>query len=165
MKTLFLALAIAATSLAQVPPANPARFAVTSGDVSLSAATTAVTVQKPALNGSPQPQVRLESATVYCSVACNVSQAYNGTAATSTAATVTQIPPIGGASPSATGWTASNVGGGTAVGALIHVAAGQTLVIDLSKVTLNGNGTNANYTVSVSSITGTANITLIWSEQ
>jgi hypothetical protein len=162
MKRLMIWAALAALPLA----AQTARFTATTGDAVLSAAATALTVQKPASDGVTNGRdVTLESAFVYCSVACNVTQSYNGTAATATAGTVARLPPVGGAAATATAWTASNVGVGTSVGGIIHVGAGQTVVIDLSKLTLNGAGTGANYTVSVGTMSGTANITVTWSER
>lgn len=137
------------------------RYSATTGDVSLTAAGTALTIQQPAANAR---QVKFESAIVYCSVACNITQAQNGAAATATAGTATALTPtLEGAQ--ATVWTASNVGAGTAIGPLLHINPGpNTQVIDLSKLSMGNTGANTNYTVSISSITGTANITIVWSE-
>jgi hypothetical protein len=138
------------------------RFSATTGDVSLAGAGTAFTVQQPATNGK---RLVLESATVYCSVTCNATQSVNGTAATATAGTTVALQPDGQPSV-ATVWTASNAGAGTAIGGIFHLAAAVTQTFDLSKLSLSsGLGTGANYTVTISSITGTANITFIWSEQ
>jgi hypothetical protein len=136
------------------------RYSATSGDVSLSGAGTSFTIQQPAAGAKI---LTLEAIQVYCSVACNVTQAVNGTAATATAGTISAIPPAT-IPAAATVWTASNVGAGTAVGAILHLAAAVTQVIDVSKVQL-GNAPASNYTVTISSITGNANITLFWSER
>ena len=142
------------------------RWSATTGEVSLSGAGTSATVQQPTTGAV---QVTLETASVYCSVACNVTQAANGVGATTTAGTVTPIVPTNlGASAPFNFFTASNVGAGTAQGGITHVAAGGTAVICLNvscgntqSVQLAGAGTNINYTVTVSSITGTANITFL----
>ncbi len=137
------------------------RFSATTGDVVLNGATTKFTIQAPA---QPGPQIQLEAALVYCSVACDVTQTQNGAAATATAGTVNPLYPYG-AAPLATVWTASNVGNGTAAGGIIHLLAGERIVLDLSKMSIGNIGTRGNYTVAISSITGTANITLFWGEK
>jgi hypothetical protein len=68
------------------------RYSSTTGDVSLSGAGTKFTIQQPATNAN---MVQLEAAVVYCSVACDFTMAQNGTAATTTAGTVTEILPFG----------------------------------------------------------------------
>lgn len=160
MKRLFLLLAVFPLCFGQsVPP----RFSSSTGKVVLSGGGTTFTVQQ-AATGSKK--IQLETVTVYCSVACEVSQAENGTAATSTAGTVTCIQPCG-PSATATTWTASNVGTGTAVGmAPLPIPATGVVVLDLSKVSFAKTTTSAtNYSVSINSITGTVIITYIWSEQ
>lgn len=162
MKVFIIALAFCGLASAQfLPLVASSRYSATTGDVSLSGSATTLTIQQPATGAK---QVALETATVYCSVACNVTQAQNGAAATATAATLTPITSTGQA-PSATAWTASNVGSGTAVGPILHLAAGATVVIDLSRVTMGTGGTGTNYSVTVSSITGTANITILENEK
>lgn len=143
------------------------RYSATTNDVSLSASATTLTIQKAAaITGASGKPITLESFTIYCSVACSVTQAYNGAAATATAATATPIPPNTQTPATATAWSASNVGGGggTAVGGITHVPAGGTVTIPVPLVVLNGNGSAANYSATVASITGTANLTVIWSE-
>lgn len=160
----FITLLAASAALAFAQNNNPSRFSMTTGDAVLNAAATTLTIQKPAIvAGVAGKNIALESVTVYCSVACNVTQASNGTAATTTAATVTPIPP-NSATPTATAFSASNVGGGTAIGGITHIPAGGTVTLDLSKVVLFGGGTGTNYSITVGSITGTANITAILSE-
>lgn len=156
----FVLLLAAFASLA----AAQARYTATTGDVSLSAAGTKFTIQQPATSGR---LVKLETAVVYCSVACDVTQTHSGAAATATAGTTSQLPPSSPSYPAAsTVWTASNVGAGTAASGISHMTAGQSVVFDLSKITLGpGAGTASNYTIVVSTITGTANITLYWGEK
>jgi hypothetical protein len=148
---------------AQVQP-PPSRYCSTTGDVSLSAAATTFTVQQSA--GSPRA-IYLESALVTTSVAGSFTQSVNGTAATSTAGTVTQIPGGQAALTSiARSWTASNVGAGTAIaGKITTFAGGPGLTIDLSEVVLKNTGTASNYSITIGSMTGTANITVCWREQ
>jgi hypothetical protein len=162
MKTLILALASAALAFAQNN--SPSRYSATTGDAVLSASATTLTIQKAAtVAGVTGKNIALESFTVYCSVACSVSQAFNGAAATATSATAQPIP-LNSIAATATAWSASNVGGGTAVGGILHIPAGGTVTIPVPLVVLFGAGTGANYSVTVASITGTANITGIWSE-
>ena len=138
------------------------RFSATTGDVSLTASTTALTIQQPATNGK---QVAFDVATVYCSVACNVTQAQNGAAATATAGTAVAALPGSASAAVATVWTASNVGAGTTIPPVLHIAGGSTVTIDISQLGMGNTGTATNYTISVSSITGTANITIYWRER
>jgi hypothetical protein len=72
-----------------------------------------------------------------------------------------------GAAAVATVWTASNVGTGTAIGGILHLAggAGTERTLDLSNIGMGNTGTGTNYTITISSITGVANITLQWSEK
>jgi hypothetical protein len=143
--------------------AQPAvrRYSATTGDVSLSGAGTKFTIQQPATNAN---LVVLEAATIYCSVACDLTQSQNGTAASTTAGTVSLLLPFG-VPALATVWTASNVGNGTAAGGILHLQATERVTIGLSSVSMGNTGTATNYTFVISSITGTANITLVWSER
>lgn len=138
------------------------RFSSTTGDVALVAAGYKFTLQQPVANAR---QINLEAATVYCSVACDLTQSANGTAATATAGTVTSLLPYIGRTMSVTAWTASNVGSGTASGGIQHLQAASPLTIDLSKLTWGAAGTSTNYTFVISSITGTINITVLGSEK
>jgi hypothetical protein len=83
-------LALAALCLAPAYSQGLARWSATTGDVSLSGAGTAATIQQPAANAS---QVVFEYAIVYCSVACPVTITANGTAATATAGTINPLLP------------------------------------------------------------------------
>lgn len=144
---------------------NTQRWMATTGDQSLSGSGTTATIQQPAANGA---LVTLEQIVVYCSVACNVSQAANGTAATTTAAqsSITPVLPTAtNAQPPFNFFTRSDVGTGTAQGGIYHLAAGQTITFCLAAsclngrdVVLGGSSTGLNYSVSINSITGTANI-------
>lgn len=160
MKRIFAVALVAALALiAQTP--SP-RFSATTGDVSLSAASTALTIQQPASNAK---QVALETAVVYCSVACNITQAQNGAAATANAGTAVSSLPGSSAAAVANVFTASNVGAGTTIPPVLHLAGGATVTLDLSSLTMGNTGSATNYTISTSSITGTANITIYWRER
>lgn len=165
MKHLLLIAALAASLSAQ----NTIRWMATTGDVSLSGAGTSATVQQPATATLSGGQGFIDQIVVYCSVACNVTLAANGTAATSTAGTFTPLLPTVLNTPvPLTFWTASNVGTGTAQGGIVHIPAGGTVTLCTSPSCGNpaqvsigpGAGAASNYTVTISSITGTANITI-----
>jgi len=162
MKKLLLIGVLAFTAQAQ----NTVAWKATTGDVALVASGTTATIQKTATNSV---LVTLSRALVYCSVACTVTQAANGTAASATAGTINPVLP-----DTPTGvlpfnfYTASNVGAGTDQGGPIHVPAGSSVVICLAKSCGNAQdvvigrangGVGTNYSISVSSITGTAAIT------
>ncbi len=167
MKRILLILA-ALPALGQVGPVN---YIATTGNVSLSSAATAATLQQPAsdavtvtfpvaVNGALPPV----GATVYCSVACVATVSRNcTTAASATAGTVTSVLPNVPAA-SVTMWTASNASSCTTLRA-INIAAGQEYPIDLSAFNLATTGTKSNLHISIASITGTANITFYPVEQ
>jgi len=142
---------------------TPNRFSSSTGKVVLSGAATTFTLQQASVGSK---KIILEGATVSCTVACEVTQAENGAAATSTAGSISCVQPCGPAA-TATTWTASNVGAGTTIGANpLPVPAAGVLIIDLSKVYFSKTSTSAtNYSISTNSITGTVVITFIWSEQ
>lgn len=163
MKRTILLIAALAVQLSAQPQTT--RWVATTGDVVLSGAATAATVQQPATNGS---LTYIDQVVVYCSVACNVTLAANGTAATTTAGTIIPLlPSVLNAPILATFWTASNVGAGTAQSGIVHVPAGGTVTLCMSpacgasgQVSIGpGAGSASNYTVNIASITGTANIT------
>lgn len=166
MKSILL-LASLLTFLPQMRAQQTVGWSATSGDVSLSGAATAVTVQAPATNPST---TYIDSVVVYCSVACSVTQSVNGAAATTTAGSfkVLSPGPINFTVPLSF-FTASNLGAGAvAQGGITHVPAGGTVVLCFTQSCGNpqqfqmtkGSGTADNFTVSVASITGTANITI-----
>jgi len=161
LRALIAAILLTALYASAQSPQN--LYSATSGDVSLSSSGMNFTIQQPATNGKT---VTLVSALVYCGVACNITQAINGAAATATAGTASALSSFAPAAL-ATIWTASNVGTGTPAGGILHLAggAGTERTLDMSSVVLRNNGTSSNYTFTVSVITGTVNITLIWSER
>lgn len=163
MKTLFECVLVVAVLCAAAGNccAQVNRYSATTGDVALVAAGTKFTIQQPATNAKI---VTLEAAVIYCSVACDLTQAQNGTAASTTAGTVNPLLPFS-ATALATVWTASNVGAGTAAGGILHLAATEKITLTFPNLTMGNTGTATNYTFVIASITGTANITLFWSER
>jgi hypothetical protein len=163
MKKLFLVFALGTLSFAQqlvspVPPCQQMNcYTATTGNVSLSTAGTAATLQQP--TAAPFQQLYGVKASVYCSVACVVTRSKNGTAATTTAGSFVQSPlqPFGTIAALALFYSASNAGSGTTID-IQNVQAGETRILDLSDVFL-GPSANASYTLSIGSITGTVNIT------
>jgi hypothetical protein len=166
MKRLILILA-ALPAFAQ----QPINYIATTGNVALSAAATAATLQQPAANAvtvtfpvSVNGALSAVGATVYCSVACVATIARScTTAASTTAGTVTTVLP-NVAAASVTVFTASNASGCTTL-RVINIAAGQEYPIDLSAFNLATTGTKSNLHISIASITGTANITFYPVEQ
>lgn len=155
MKLLPLLLILASYSQAQ-----NIRWGGTTGDVTSTGLV--ATIQQPS---SGAKLVTLETAVVYCAVACTVLQAQNGTAATATAGTLTAITNTSGSIVTKF-FTASNVGGGTSVPGIFRLTAGQTAVIDLSKVSLPATSSTAlNYSITLSGSSGTMNITFYGSER
>jgi len=137
------------------------RYSATTGNVSLTSQGTSFTIQQPSSGGKA---VHLEAAVIYCSVACTLTQLQNGTAATATAGTVNPLLPFGPTSPT-TVWTASNASGGTAAGGALVLTAGVAQTLNMTGITLPATNSGTNYTFTISSITGTVNITLYWREQ
>lgn len=127
----------------------------------LIAAAEKLTIQQPV---SSSKRVRMLSCTVYCSVACTATLSRDGTAATTT--TLAPVPISGySAATSVSGYHTSNVGAGTTISIPFEVAAGGTMVLDLTGIDLVGDGTAKNFSVATNSITGTAKIQLIWREE
>jgi hypothetical protein len=142
------------------------QYCSTTGDVTLSAAGTTFTIQ---IASTATKSVVLQSALVTTSVASSFTQAVNGTNATSTAGTITQTPTSAPTiTTSATSWTASNVGAGTAIGGKVSTPAGIGLPVNLTNYGYNvvlKPVANSNYSIIIASMTGTANITVCWREQ
>jgi hypothetical protein len=137
------------------------RFSATTGKLTLSGSPTTFTIQQ-ATSGSKK--IIFETANVYCSVACEVTQSQNGTAATTTSNPVLNIQPTG-PNATATSWTSSNVGTGTAVGGVLEVPAAGVAVLDLSKIYFANKSTSTtNYSVTINGISGIVIITFYWSE-
>ena len=166
MKRLFLILALAAPMFAQ----TTIRWRATTGDVSLSGDAYSATVQQPSVASLSGSAAYIDQVQVYCSAACSVTQAVNGTAATATAGTfVPLLPTPLNTTVPLTFWTASNVGTGTDQAGITHIPAATTVILCLTpscgnpvQFTLGpGGGTKSNYTVSITAgYTGTVNITV-----
>ncbi len=142
------------------------RWKATTGDVSISAAY-AATIQIPSTQSS---QIYIDQIIVYGSVAISVSQAANGTAATTTAGTVKAILPTQLNVPVPVNFfTGSDVGTGTDQAGIVHIPAGGTVIFCLSpscgapaQVILGpGSGTGSNYTINIASASGTINVTFL----
>jgi len=171
MKAIFLILA-ALPAIAQ----QNVNYIATTGNVSLSSATTAATLQQPATEAVPVyfpggvPGVPQTSAlppvgaTVYCSAACvaTISRTCT-TAASATAGTVTSVLPNVPAA-SVTFWTASNASSCTSL-KVINIPATVEYPIDLSTFNLATFGTKSSITISIASVTATVNITFFPVEQ
>lgn len=152
IRFLFLCL-LAQTSWSQI-------YYSVSKTTALSGASEVITIQQPA---SGAAVLRFIGAYIDCSVACTGTIERNGTAATNTTLTIANVNP-GETSPVSTAWSSSNVGTGTVISRFSIPASGATN-IDLSKVYLAASGgTNKNLTIRTSSITGTVNIVIIYSE-
>ena len=165
MKRLLILAALAVTAWADTQRFAACLNAPTCANVTLAASATALTVQQPAVTaGVPGVAMQLESATIYCSVACSVTQRQNETtAATATASTPKAIAPVNGA-PNGTAYSASNASGGTVIPPVLTLPAGSTITLDLSSITLPAGNAKSSYTVAIASLTGDVNITIVWKE-
>lgn len=160
MRSVIITLLLAASAIAQT--SQPYTYIATTGNVSLSGATTAATLQQPIATSNPLPVSFPASpatgASVYCSVACTatiISGTGTSGAATATAGTVNPTV-VNYPTAVVQFFTASNYSGGTTL-VTYNLAAGQTLTLDMSSMKLGG--AFSNITIAISSITGTANIT------
>lgn len=156
MKRLLLGfLALAAWAQPNLP-----RYAVYRS-TTLTASAEKVTVQQ--VTGQNSKAVQFDSAVVYCSVACVVTLSQNGTAATTTTAS---IVPLNLSPTSTTGaYYASNASGGNTI-STYSVPAGATWVIDLKNLYLPANASSgANLSIGTNSISGDVKISVFWSEQ
>ena len=129
MRRLIFILALTAPLFAQ----TTTRWRATTGDVSLSGSAYSATVQQPTVASMSGSAAYLDQVQVYCSVACSVTQAVNGSAATSTAGTLQALlpTPLNAVVP-LTFWTNSNVGAGTDQAGITHVPAGGTVILCLT---------------------------------
>lgn len=143
------------------------RWSSTTGDVSLSSAAYAATIQQPSSAAIP---VYVDKVLVYCSVACDVTFRANGTAATTTLGTVTPLlPTVLSTTAAFSFYAASNVGTGTIQGGVIHLPGGAPPVAicfsqscgESANYMMVGAGGNVNFSVSVASMTGTFNATFL----
>ena len=155
-------LCVLAFTLAGSAFAQDTWFASSTGVVSLSGAGATATIQR---GSGTSTSITLDTATVYCSVACTITQSQNGTAASATAGTIRGLNPNSYAASAATFWTASNVGAGTSVGAPVTCTAACTVVLDLSKIALPSGSTSFNYSITISSITGDYSIGIVHKER
>jgi len=139
---------------------TPIDYIASSGNVSVSGATYAVTLQQPPANQLPIqfPAVPGVGASVYCSVACTLSVIRSTGSAGEATTTTGTVSPVQPNSPPAKVllYTASNYSGGTTQ-VVINIAAGQTYPLDMSPTRLGG--ANDNITLALASLTGTVNIT------
>ncbi len=134
-------------------------YTASTGNVTLTAAATAATIQQAA--AGPFQTVRGIKATVYCSVPCIATRTKDGTPATTTAAqakiVASPLQPNGYAAPTFLFFTASNAAGGTAID-VTNIPAGVTQIFDLTDVGF-GAQPSQTYTISIAAITGQAAIT------
>lgn len=130
-------------------------------EATLAGSPAVVTVQQPAANAAST--VRFKTASVYCSVACDVTVERSGTAATSTALTPVSVNASMTAAAKTKAFSASNAGVGTVLNKFT-IGAGGTMAIDLMPLTLSGAGTDKNLTFRTSSVTGTVRITIQFEE-
>ncbi len=151
MRTALLFLAFAATLLSQ-----DSQTYTYEKETSLSGAAETVTVHLPS---TANKTAQFVGAEVYCSVACTAELLRDGSAPTTTAATV--VPLNGSPNPAATVFHTSNVGAGTHI-KYYTIAAGGKEVIDLSD---KGLTVGKNLTLKTNSITGTARIYIQWRER
>ena len=162
-------------SVAALAPAALAQFAYTAstGNVTLNSAGTAATIQQPAATcgatgtsncslpvtfpTSTVGGANATGASVYVSVAATVTFSRNCTTpATATAGTITG--PATNPPPVFQFFTASNASGCTTVWVYNHTG-GYTQSFDMSTLPLATGNSQSNITITISSITGTANIT------
>lgn len=120
---------------------------------SKSGASEVVTIQLPAEDRS---YVEIQDITVQCSAACPVVFERNGTAATTTAATLVPVNPqtAPAAGPRIEAFHSSNVGAGTAVSATWSLPAGAIVPFGMEGWFLTGTGNTNNVTVRVGPLTG-----------
>lgn len=125
----------------------------------LSGAAEKITIQQP--TRSPV-QVQLETADIYCSVACTITFYQNGSAATATTLTPTFVS---GATGSALAFSGSDVGTGTTLKSFT-LAAGATINVSLYDFALKkGASGGNNFSIGTSSISGDVRIQIQWSER
>jgi hypothetical protein len=140
---------------------SPASYGV-SVVASESGAASVVTVQ-----GNQLPGVRLlktialKGFDVTCSVACTVTLERDGAAATATTQAIVQLNGEYAIS-TANAYAASNVGVGTVLAQYSLTAGGQIAISLAGKQLYSG---TENITIRTSSITGTVNTNLQWTEQ
>lgn len=138
------------------------RWVATTGTVAQTGSAYSATIQQPAAN---QSALMIDQIVVSCSVDCVVTQSANGTGATSTVGTIQPLQPSPPNTPLPfTFWTASNVGTGTAQSGPVPLPGGtvQTFCVNPAcsiPIQIPTGGVRANYTVTISGITGNSSIT------
>lgn len=145
--------------LSRIQAQTTYNYIATTGDVVLSAQTTAATIQQPVANPLAVgfPAVPAVGASVTCSVACTFSIIVGATPASATAGTVRPVNPSPDTpAPNIQFFTASNYSGGTTL-ATYTLNAGQTFPLDMSAMR-PGPQPQGNITIAIASMTGTANI-------
>jgi hypothetical protein len=126
----------------------------------LSSSAEVITVQQPSSNALV---VRGISAYIDSTAACAFTIERDGTPATSTALTPVPLNPLISSSAASTGWSSSNVGTGSVV-TRAATPAGGSVVVDLTRLVMNGNGTFKNFTLRTASCTATVNVVLTYTE-
>ena len=126
----------------------------------LSSAASVVTVQLG--NITTIKAVYLQSAAVYCSVACEITLERDGTQATGTALTPTATR-SGSPTVKATAWRSSDAGVGTVLARYL-IPAGGTLLLELEDIVLVPQRILENFTVRTAAISGNAIIVVKWKE-
>jgi hypothetical protein len=126
----------------------------------LSGAVETVTVQQPA---SGAKSVHFQTVTLSTTAAVTFTLKYDGTAATGTAGTVLALS-RDRAAGKATVWHTSDVGAGSTLHSYT-MAADEEMSIDLSELSMLGNGTAKNVSIATDSVTATVEITFNWEER
>jgi hypothetical protein len=130
---------------------------------SLSSSSDKVTVQQ-IVNGYRDLQPL--TASMWCSVAATFTLSRTGTAASATSLTAIPLNTWSPSSPSATSWSASNVGTGTVIRKYDFAAGAPEIVIDLADfLILRNAGTTGNISIGTNSVTGTCRINIVWKEK
>jgi hypothetical protein len=161
MKRLLLLAALAATTVYQTlaAPFPGSPLYVVFKETVLAGTAEKITIQTPSAGAK---QVYFGTATIYCSVACDVTLTQNGTVATVTALTPTTVnisPPA-----SALAFSGSDSTGGKTLDKYNIPTGGGTLVIDLSDLYLT-TASGSNISLGTSAITGTARFAIRWQEK
>jgi hypothetical protein len=107
--------------------------------------------------------VRFVSAYIDSAGACSFTIEKEGTAASSTALVPAPVNPVNSSAAISTGWYSSNVGTGTVI-TRASIAAGGSVIVDLSRVYLQGNGTSKNLSLRTASCSGVVNIVITYTE-
>lgn len=125
----------------------------------LSSSAEVVTVQQPATGAMV---VKFISAYIDSTAACTITIERSGTAATTTSLT-----PVGLSSNQAaattTAYYSSDVGTGSVM-TRASIPAGGSIVVDLTRFTMSGNGTSKNLTVRTGTCSGTVDIVITYTE-